>query len=163
MVAMAGAALAVGCEDVSRFTTKPDESFCGSIVPGAFVRRGFEPGVRMRLQFDAERLQEAPGTLWTDDGLFDQAPLLVLPELQHDPLSLLDFGEGRVRNLLYAAGPTSGPQAFVVISLLENDRVEVRLLRGAPPAPNQTAEAVPDSKPLFGVFPLERQSGTCGF
>jgi len=153
----------MGCKDISRFGTGPDESYCGGIVPGGFVRQGFAPGVAMRLHIDPDRLQDAPGDISTDDGTFVDAPLRPIPQLAHDSLSTLDFGEGRVRNLLLGAQPAQGATAYVIVSLLENESVEVRVLRGAPPT---DTEAVPVSwfgPELFGVFPLVRQKGTCEF
>jgi hypothetical protein len=151
-----------GCEDVSEFTTAPGESFCGAIVQGLSFRNGFGPGVRMRLNLDAEQLQQAPGILSTDDGLFVDTPLRPLPQLHHDALSTLQFGEGRVRNLMYGVQPTAGSMGYAVVSLLENGDVEVRILRGAPPMPGEPPLALDDPH-LFGVFPLTRQRGTCGF
>ena len=152
-----------GCEDISRFTTEPGESFCGKIVPGGFVRQGFTPGVRLRLHLDMDRVEYAPGMVATDDGTFEDAPLRPIPQLAHDSLSTFHFGEGRVRNLLVGAQPTSGTTAFVVVSLLENEHVEVRVLRGAPPTPAETVSDNLCGPELFGVFPLTRQKGTCGF
>jgi len=152
-----------GCKDISRFGTGPGESYCGQVVPGGFVRQGFAPGVRLRLHLDTDHLQEAPGDLATDDGLFTDAPLRPIPQLAHDTLSTLDFGEGRVRNLLFGAQPQAGAAAYVIISLLENESVEVRILRGAPPMEGETPSPPEQGHDLFGVFPLARQEGTCGF
>jgi len=152
-----------GCKDISRFGTGPGESYCGQIVPGGFVRQGFAPGVRLRLHLDTDRLQEGPGDLSTDDGLFEDTPLRPIPQLAHDSLSTLNFGEGRVRNLLFAAQPTAGAASYVIISLLENESVEVRVLRGAPPLEGEAPTPTEHGHELFGVFPLVRQEGTCGF
>ncbi|HNS96258.1 MAG TPA: hypothetical protein PLJ27_25240 [Polyangiaceae bacterium] len=152
-----------GCQDISRFGTGPGQSYCGRIVPGGFVREGFSPGVTMRVHLDADHLYDAPGDVATDDGLFADAPLRPIPQLAHDSLSTLNFGEGRVRNLLYGAQPTQGAVAYVILSLLDNEDVEARVLRGAPPT---DIEAVPVGwfgPELFGVFPLTRQSNSCGF
>jgi hypothetical protein len=162
VIAVGGAALA-GCNDVTRFSTAADESFCGSIVPGPFVRQGFGPGVRMRLTFDADRLSDRPGVISTDDGLLDRAALRPIPQLANDPLSSLQFGEGRMRNLLLGVSPTEGPNAFAVVSLMENGNIEVRVIRGAPLPPGVTAYPVESGTQLFGVFPLARQKGQCGF
>lgn len=154
------------CNDVTRFSTKPGESYCGNIVAGPFVRAGFGPGVRMRLRFDADRLESQPGTISTSDELFTDAPLRPIPQLFHDPLSTLSFGEGRERNLVYVVTPTNpkaGPSLFAVVSLLHDGKVEVRLLRGAPPAPGTTAVSEAEGKQLFGVFSLDREDSTCGF
>lgn len=152
-----------GCKDITRFSTGDGEAYCGDIVLGGFVREGFGTGVTMRLHLDTDRLQDAPGVVSTSDGLFVDAPLRPIPQLAHDSLSTLQFGEGRVRNLLFGAQPTEGATAYVVISLLENESVEVRVLRGAPAAPGEQPSADEQGPELFGVFPLVRRKGTCGF
>jgi hypothetical protein len=96
---------AIGCEDISRFETKPGESYCGQVVPGGFVREGFAPGVQMRVHIYPDSLQEAPGDLTTDDDRFVDAKLRPIPQLAHDSLSFLRFGEGSVRNLLFGVSP----------------------------------------------------------
>ena len=94
-------ALGLGCRDLERFDTGDSGAYCGNIVDGAFTRRGFEPGLGMRLTLDIEALQVAPGALSTNDAeagpcapqpLFENAPLVVTPQLFSDPLSLLEFG-----------------------------------------------------------------------
>jgi hypothetical protein len=152
-----------GCKDISRFTTQPGESYCGTIVPAPFVRGGFRPGVRMRLSLDAEHLSDAPGKLATDDGFFADVELRPIPQLQHDPLSTLQFGEGRTRNLIFGVEPNSCDTALAVVSLMDNGDVEVRIVRGAPMSASDAGTSADDSDPLFGLFPLERQKGTCGF
>src|SRR4051794_21889560 len=93
------AALAVGCTDVSKFSTEPGESYCGVVTSAAFVRAGLPEGARMRLELNAERLQDAPGKLWLDalenGEKLDGAVLRGVPQLAFDPLSTLEFGEGR--------------------------------------------------------------------
>ena len=160
---VAAAAGGLGCNDVTRFSTDPDESYCGSIIPGPFVRKGFEPGVRMRMTFNADRLADLPGVISTDDGSLSNAPLRPIPQLANDPLSTLQFGEGRQRNLLLVVGVEDGQTAFAVVSLMDSGDVEVRIVRGAPLPPGVTAQPVQESRELFGVFPLARQRGTCGF
>jgi hypothetical protein len=79
----------------------------------------------------------------------------------NDPLSTLNFGEGRDKNLLFAVDPVdpaAGPTLFAVVSLMHGGDAEVRLLRGAPPA----AGAPVGASPLFGVFaPMTRQPDPC--
>jgi hypothetical protein len=196
------AALAPACKDVSSFATRPGESYCGSVVQGPFVRAGLSPAVQMRLKLDTGALSTAPGSLSTSDNLFKDAPLRAIPQVFHDPLSTLQFGEGRQRNLLYVVDPTEpagAPSVFAVLSLMENGDVEVRLLRGAGPASTATGDApdagasgaggdagaagqggaagaagqggsgasgaatIPPAPAIFGIFPLERRQGECGF
>lgn len=162
---VAGAGLGVvvllaSCKDVTSYSTGPDESYCGSVVQGPFVRSGLSPSVQMRLTFDANVLDSKPGIISTSDGLLKDASLRVVPQIFHDPLSTLEFGEGRRRNLIYAATPAKpGSAVVVILSLLESGEAEVRLLRAAP-APDGDAPT-PESA-IFGVFPLQKRKGTCG-
>jgi hypothetical protein len=151
-----------GCRDTSRFSSRGDR-FEGAIVKGSFVRSGLDEAERMCLTLDTDHLQDAPGTITTSDGRFKSAPLRPIPQIWHDPLSTLDFGDGRVQNLVYAATPEVEPQDVIaIVSLMRSDHIEVRLLRGAPqtdagPPPPGAAPA------LFGVFNLDRQPGPCAF
>ena len=157
--------ISLGCRDLSRFSSKGDR-FEGSVVRGSFVRSGVAEDARMCLTLDTDRLQESPGTLTTSDGRFRATPLRPIPQIWHDPLSTLSFGDGRVQNLVYAAAPQTEvgvePDVMVIVSLMQTDHVEVRLLRGAP---QPDAGALPSSVPgaLFGVFNLDRQPGPCLF
>ena len=158
-----------GCKDIDRFSTEPGESYCGKIVSASIVRRGFSERVCMRLTFDARRVSDQPGTLWTTDGMFAATTLRAIPQLSHDPLLTFTFGEGREKNFLFVADPAEserGPAVTTVISLMHSGEVEVRLLRGADGGiePPLTTDAGPgvDGPPLFGVFsPLRRQKGAC--
>lgn len=162
------AAVLLGCADNARWTTPPGESYCGAVTAASFVRAGIPEGTLMRLELDAEHLQSAPGRLWTTPFVSGErlvgAELRVIPQLLHDPLSTLNFGEGRVRNALAIADlPTIEPgrsdtQLTVVVSLLQSGDVEVRLIRGASPG---TAGGPEPAGQLFGVFRLQRQKGDC--
>lgn len=167
--AVALSLLLMGCKDVSRFSTDPGESYCGKIVAASFVRRGLGFTRCMRMTLDAEQVTFMPGALWTDDGMLAGAPLRPIPELSHDPLLTLEFGEGREKNLLFAVDPVDpayGPSIMAVVSLLHSGDAEVRLIRGA--GGGVRTPALPDGggpldyPPIFGVFsPLHRQKGTC--
>lgn len=160
-------ALLLGCADNARWSTEPGESWCGSVTAASFVRAGMPEGTRLRLELDAERLQSAPGRLWTtafDSGeRLSAADLRVIPQMLHDPLSTLNFGEGRVKNALAVVDvPSVDParqatQLMVVVSLLQSGDVEVRLIRGASPG---TATST-NIEQLFGVFHLGREKGDC--
>lgn len=163
-------AAGAGCEDLSRYSTSPGQSYCGTIALGAVFRRGFTPRAQMRLTLDASELDGtgSPGELSTrelrDDGevrLLDAAPLRPIPPLVHDVLSHPELGEGRARTAIYAVTP-SDPDAealFAVLSLRTDGFVEVRLLRaGASDDPTSLPEG---RRPLFGLFTLRRQNGTC--
>src|SRR5690606_28853105 len=108
-------------------------------------------------------LQSAPGVVTTSDGRFRDAPLRPIPQLWHDPLSSLSFGDGRLKNLVYVATATDdagASDATVVVSLMQSGEVEVRVLRSAPQA---DAAPAPTGAPppLFAVFRLQRREGAC--
>ncbi len=161
---------ATGCDDLARFSTGPDEAYCGSVTLANEFRTGLSPRVQMRLRLDASRIDTAdsPGTLATYEAADETTPvrrLLVDAELrpivpmQNDPLSQLDFGEGRERNLIYAVTPAdpSAEALFAVVSLVSVEESEVRLLRAGHP------DASAGRAPIFGIFPLSRRDGDCGF
>lgn len=157
------------CRDVAQFSSHGDR-FQGKVVNGRFLRTGVAENTAACLTLDTDRLQDTPGTLTTSDGRFNATPLRPIPQIWHDPLSTLDFGDGRVQNLLYAAtplagdaGPEEAQDVFVVVSLMQQDHhVEVRILRGAPPADAGAAPAGVASA-VFAVFHLEREKGPCEF
>lgn len=166
---------ALGCDDVDRFTTAPGESYCGSITLAGEFRMGLSPLVQMRLKLDASAIDGAdpPGTIATfeaADGeslerrLFVDAKLRPIPPMIQDPLSQLEFGESREKNRIFAVSPadTEAESMIAVVSLRSDDQVEVRLLRAG--AVDPAGAAVPEGRrPIFGVFPLARQDGDCGF
>lgn len=156
------AMLATGCADVSQYETQPGTSYCGNVLSAAFVRHGFTDGVTMRLQLQPQLLQSQPGQVTTSDGLFESAELRPLPWLMNDELALLEFGQGRTRNIILGAQPSRGGTALMVLSLMNHEKVEIRAIRGAPPTDRESPSPY-DSEVLFGVFPLSKEQGTCGF
>jgi hypothetical protein len=171
---LGGLALAaLGCEDLTRFSTGADESYCGNITLGAAFRRGFAPSTQMRLTFDASKIDgsDSPGRLWTREILpateggvvrvLDAAPLRPIPPLAHDLLSRPDLGEGRIRTAVYAVTPAD-PDAeglLAVLSFRSDGEIEVRLLR---PGASDAASSLPAGRrPLFGLFTLNRLPGPC--
>jgi hypothetical protein len=150
--------LAIACRDLSRFSTANGDHFEGPVVRGNFVRAGIDENTKVCLTLDIEHLQDEPGAISSTDGRFHATPLRSIPQIWHDPLSTLSFGQGRVKNLVYAVSPSGDagdPQdMLIVVSLLQSDDVEVRLLRSAP---GGTTNAV------FGVFQLTRQAGPCAY
>ena len=145
------------CRDLSRFSTAGDH-FEGAVVRGSFVRAGIAEDTQVCLTLDTDHLQDAPGTVSSTDGRFQATPLRPIPQIWQDPLSSLTFGEGRVKNLVYAVTPSADagdPQDMLaVISLMQTDDVEVRLIRSAPGG---------STNAVFGVFTLTRQRGPCSY
>lgn len=121
--------------------------------------------------------EAAPGTLHTfqcpaDDAMcekaarrqgdFDHAALESIARLTHDPLSHYDFpGGGRLRNYIFGArfSTTVGARvlqryAMVFLSLMENGKVEVRVIAPSVLGDDGKTELTPE---LFGVFALQRR------
>jgi hypothetical protein len=171
-LALGGLALATGaCDPVSDFGTGEGEAYCGAITLENTYRAGLSPRVQLRLRLDADKIEggSSPGTISSYDAgldeadrrLLDRAALRPIPPLDHDPLSQLEFGDGRERNLIYAVSP-SNPAAeslLAIVSLRNDEAVEVRLLR----AGSDAAADDPARRPLFGLFVLNRRSNDCGF
>jgi hypothetical protein len=161
--------MAAGCSDLSSFDTSGNSSYQGAIIAADFVRAGIDGSTQLCMTFDTNHLQDGPGDISTSDGRFHTAGLRPIPQIWHDPLSTLSFGEGRLKNLLYVVGATSpfadgnGNDVFAVVSLMQSGNVEVRLLRGAPGlAPDGGPTTGPGGN-LFAVFSLTRTSGPCSY
>lgn len=147
------------CRDVSTYSSGTG-SYEGAVVQGSFVRTAnVERSARMCLTFDADHLQDGPGALTTTDGRFTHTPLRPIPQIWHDPLSTLGFGEGRAQNLVYAATPNGETvDVLVVLSLMKSGKIEARLLRGAP---RETDAGAPGAAPIFAVFTLDKRNEAC--
>lgn len=172
---MALIGVSVGCNRLDRFDTSDDDAaYCGSIVSAQFVRTtasegGFQRELRARLTIDTDFLTSTPARLSTDDAAdgpcspratFENAVLRATPEVVHDPLSTLMFGESQEHNILgWAESVCRGPM-FAVVSLLKSNDVELRLLKPVDPA-DPVASAAPRS--AFALFKLQRRQGDCGF
>jgi hypothetical protein len=159
-LALLFAALAlVSCRDISHFSSGAD-SYQGSIIKGDFVRAGLADDMQVCMTIDTDHLQDTPGKIWSSDKRFVAEPLRPIPQLWHDPLSTLSFGEGREKNLVYVATATGdgAGDVMVVVSLMTSGTIEARLMRGAP-ALDSGAVATN----MFGVFTLNRQEGPCSF
>jgi hypothetical protein len=159
----------LGCNTLGRFTTAPDESYCGTVTATASFRAGLAEGAQMRVTLDAAELdgELSPGAVWTAEParqLLDGALLRRIPALENDPLAIPDLGGGRVQTRLFALTPApAGEDPLLgVLSLRSDDGIEVRLLRsGLDPASTPAPPA--GQQPLFGLFVLYKQAGTCAF
>jgi len=165
---------AAGCRDLERFDTSGDDVYCGKLV-GASFQTGFLPDgaesetVRMSLELDVSGLARYPGRVRTDDALtglcapkalLRDARLRAVSEAFHDPVSQLDFGDGREHNLLVWVDSTCVGSLFGILSLMRDDSVELRLFKPAP-EPDDDTRAV--DRPGFAEFRLTRRHDACGF
>ncbi len=118
----------------------------------------------MGLTLDIDRLTSQPGLLSSGDAkdgmcaplrLFDKdTPLRAIPEVDHDVLSALTFGEGHLHDFFAWVDSTCQGTMLAVVSLMKNNQVEVRLFKPARvPPPNATSF----DKPGFAVFHLVAQ------
>jgi hypothetical protein len=165
--ALALALALAGCADLGSYSTIPGQPYCGAVTASSTFRTGLGPGVQMRLTLDASQLDgdASPGSLWTFDTassarLLDAAPLRRIPTLENDPLSQLSLGDGRDPSRIFALTPASAAEEPLlgVLSLRSDDGVDLRLLR-----PGLGGVEPEGSQPVFGLFTLYRQAGTCGF
>ena len=134
------------------------------------IPSGSPPTLQVRLQLDTSSLSNRPGTLTSRDAghgvcgdspLFDEAPLRAIPELLHDALSQLDFGQGHEHDLFAWVDSTCKGTMLTVISLLSNGAVEIRLFKPAPDLPSMTTDQADLAG--FGLFYLQRNQNGCGF
>jgi hypothetical protein len=172
-VALAGT---VSCHSLDSFSTKPGEAYCAALLSQPAFQSGFEPAgsrptLELALTLDTSKLSSEPGILRSNDAttglcasstgaLFQDAPLRAIPEVDHDELSQLTFGEGHVLDFFAWVDSSCQGTMLAVVSLMKNDQVEIRLFKPARfPAPN----APPDQQPGFAVFHFEVQKNGCGF
>jgi hypothetical protein len=172
------------CRNVSRFDTRGEEAYCGSLVSGpafhaGFVPTGEPPNLRLKLTLDTSQLaslsQTTPvllGALTTDDAergicasetqqpMFRSAPLRAIPEVHHDAVSTLSFGDGHDEDLFAWADSTCQGTMLALISLLRSGDVELRLFK---PAPLPPPDAGPEQQPGFALFYLKRNDQGCDF
>jgi hypothetical protein len=151
------------CKDLSEFSTTDGDRYENTVVNAGFVLAGIAPNTKLCLTLDTDHLQDAPGAISTDDGLFKKVPLRPIPQIWHDPLSTLTFGEGRVKNLVYVATSSAGDDVFAVVSLMQSGHIEVRLLRGAPGLSDDGGTTTASGGNLFAVFDLTRKEGSCSY
>jgi hypothetical protein len=168
--------LCAACDDLGEFRG----DFEGDIVSGSFIRDCFGPDVTATLSFDPN-LAVSPlpddlpparrNRLTTSDGTFQDTVLEPIAALPHDPLGKLDFpGSRRLRNYMLLARPQSGPlagrDAVVVVSLMADERVEVRVIARsavdgacAPDEEDAGVDAEPpkagEVREFFGLFRLK--------
>lgn len=178
LVVVSGAASA--CVELGEYATTDDQVFVGSVLGQqrscdggdcSDIRRGFGVGTRLRMSFDPVVVSGEAGRISTfaADGspeacgtTFDDVPLMPILSVQYDQLSLFDFpGGGRIRNFMYALRPTTGPLAgrdvIAFVSLLQDQKIEVRLLSGSGEArcePSDCAPYLAGECDFYGVFTL---------
>jgi hypothetical protein len=147
----------VGCEPLVPAGAPDAGRYCGRIVPDGALRSGFADNLELALSLDWNQLATTPGRLSSADAdngpcapepSFQDAPLSTSNALAADALSGLTFGSSHTQNFIAHVPAQCGPGALAVVTLLENETVELRLLR-----PTDVALE-------FGLFPLSKKSCT---
>jgi hypothetical protein len=125
--------------------------------------RGFEGGWQGARVGDAPVLRVGPGSACalsidhidrhgltgslTITGLVDQGAFASVPGAEADVLSGMSFGGSPLRVYLgFLAVPDGGGDAFAIVALYDDHRVEVRVLRGG-------------TQPLYGIYALAPDQG----
>jgi hypothetical protein len=175
------AALSASCRSLDRFDTKGDPAFCGEIVLGPDFHAGFiqdnrnPPVLALMLELDTsqlaamgEKTPSFPGQLSSDDKvdglcpgepLFKGAQLRTIPQVYHDTLSTLSFGEGHDEDFFAWVDSTCQGTMLALVSMLRNGDVELRLFK---PAPLSAAKEPPaEEKPGYGLFYMNRSEHAC--
>jgi len=175
----------LGCRDIDRFDTPGNAAFCGHLVAGPKFYDGLvaeqqiAQTLAMKLKLDTSQLgafsNDDPvrlGFLSSNDKsdglcseqkqpLFKSSPLRGIPQLDHDTLSTLSFGEGHDDDFFAWTDSTCQGTMLALVSLLRKGDVELRLFK---PAALPPPEAGPDKRPGYALFYLQRSDDEhCGF
>ena len=148
----------------------------GPLFHDGFVTEGEPWNLRLKLDLDASKLNsfsenksavmgrlttnDAENGLCSDQALFNSAPIRAIPQLYHDTLSTLSFGEGHDEDFFAFVDSTCQGTMVSLVSLLRNGNVEVRLFK---PAQLPDEGAGPDKRPGYAVFYLTRRDSGCEF
>jgi hypothetical protein len=171
----------LSCKSLERFDTKDEAAYCGTIVAGPSFHDGFieseqPPDLRLRLTLDTSQIGgvegnrvAVPGRLTSSDGeaglcaeqaLFSNSLMRTIPQIYHDSLSTLTFGEGHEEHFFAWVDSTCQGTMLALVSLLNNGNVELRLFK---PASLPSEGAGPTERPGYALFYLTRSEDGCGF
>lgn len=130
--------LVAACNDVRDY----EGAWTGARVGDSPVLRvGIAGDATASLEIGAVDKHGLSGTL-TVDGVIDAAPIASIEGAEADVLAGMTFAGSPLRvYLAFAAASDGGGDALAVIALYDDERVEVRVLRGG-------------ATPLYGVFAL---------
>jgi len=179
--------MTLSCRNLDRFDTGKEAAYCGQLVSASTFNDGFVPDVKqgepvlqltVGLTLDTSQLSKFAddratqvGALTSNDSerglcapggqaLFESSPLRGIPQVDHDTISTLTFGEGHDEDFFAWTDSTCQGTMLALVSLLRKGDVELRLFKPAPlPPPMPAAE----QRPGFGLFYLKRDEKGCGF
>ncbi len=174
----------LSCHSIERFDTKGSAAFCGQLVKAPAFQDGLVPEgqpqflLSIKLTLDTSQLSsftEDKSTILgrlssndvdlglcsgSDQPLFKNSPLRGIPQVDHDTISTLSFGEGHDEDFFAWTDSTCQGTMLALVSLLRKGDVELRLFK---PAPLPLPGAGPEQRPGFGLFYLTRNDKGCGF
>jgi hypothetical protein len=174
---------ASGCTSLDGFNSKPGEAYCGQISVAVFhegfVKQGLPSDLWLALTMDTSKLTTVPGKLNSNDFqgicgtsdapqvLFLDAPVRAIPEVDHDVLSALTFGEGHDHDFFAWVDSTCLGTMLAVVSLMKNNYIELRLFKPAPAPPLNATVAQRPGFALFHLYPktlhASKEEGGCDF
>lgn len=173
----------LSCRSIDRFDTKGEAAYCGDLVSGPSFTDGFLPALtppqlRFKLTLDTSQISSFSenktailGRLSSNDAewglcsergeaLFEFAPLRAIPQVYHDSISTLSFGEGHDDDFFAWVDSKCQGTMLLVVSLLRSGDVEIRLFK---PAPLPADDAGPEQRPGFALSVLRRSDKGCEF
>lgn len=186
VVLVAAATASLSCRSTDRFDTRPGQAFCGSLVAAPSFHDGFvvdgSPAAELKMKLagiDTSQINASSDNRMaviaylssndlksglcapTGQALFNHSPVRSIPQLDHDTLSTLTFGEGHDEDFFAWTDSTCQGTMLAVVSLLRKGDIELRLFKPAPP-PDAGVPA--DKRPGFALFYLTRNTDDgCGF
>lgn len=179
--ALALALCSLSCRSLDRFDTTGDPAFCGELVSGpsfhdGFIAKNQPQQLGLKLELDTRQLggfadnkAALPGRLTSDDAdaglcadraLFEDAQMRTIPQVYHDSLSTLSFGEGHDEDFFAWVDSSCQGTMLSLVSLLRSGNVEVRLFK---PAAFADGEVDPDKRSGYALFYLIRDEKGCDF
>jgi hypothetical protein len=178
-----GCLLTLSCRNLDRFDTGDHGAYCGDLVSGPSFHDGFVPDdapalLRVQMTLDtsllstySENKATRPAFLTSNDrssglcsgqdqALFENAPLRSIPQVDHDSIAGMTFGEGHDLDFFAWVDSTCQGTMLAVVSLLRKGDVELRLFKPAP-IPGEDADAA--HRPGFALFYMHKNDEGCGF
>ncbi len=129
-----------GCNDLRDFRGEWHGKRVGA---AAVVKVGMPETVEAKLAIDDLDTHGLHGTIAVD-GVVAPTELAGIPGAEADKLANLTFSGGPIRvYLAFAALADGGGDAMVIVALYDDDRIELRVLRGG-------------TKPLYGIFEMSQ-------
>ncbi len=182
-IVLAALLATLSCRNLDRFDTERKGAYCGDLVAGPSFQDGFiiddSPALlRLQMTLDTNQLSAysenkatRPAFLTSNDrktglcsdqnrALFENAPLRSIPQVDHDAIGSMTFGEGHDLDFFGWVDSTCQGTMLAVVSLLRKGDVELRLFKPAP-IPSEDADAA--HRPGFALFYLHKSEEGCGF